>query len=315
MFTAIFLLVIVLFLAYSNGANDNFKGVATLYSCGVTNYRKALIWSSIMTMAGVLCSVVFAETMMKNFSGKGLVPDEVVVSDIFILSVSFASGLTVLLASKIGMPISTTHGIIGALLGSGMIANSTEVNFMKLGEVFLLPLLLSPIISIVISYVIIYFSKNVLFSKQFKIIHFITSGAVCFTRGLNDAPKIAGMLVIINLVPTQLNLVMIGIVMVVGGLIQSKKVAKTMSKKLAKLNDKEGIFASGITAVLVGSASVFGLPVSTTHISVGSIYGASLVKNKQDNIIFKEIVLSWVLTLPIALILGVLSYSLFRIFM
>ena len=105
----IFLVIATLFLAYSNGANDNFKGVATLFGSGIVNYKKALKIATVATLAGSVCSVFLAATLVKNFSGKGLVPAEIAVSPQFLLSIAVAAAMTVMLATLWGFPISTTH--------------------------------------------------------------------------------------------------------------------------------------------------------------------------------------------------------------
>jgi inorganic phosphate transporter, PiT family len=136
------------FLAYSNGANDNFKGVATLFGSGTTDYRRAIWWATITTAAGCICSIFLAETLIKNFSGKGLVPDDLVNSPQFILSVALGAGLTIMLATVTGFPISTTHGLTGALVGAGLAGVGSNVAFGKLGNLFFLPLILSPILAV-----------------------------------------------------------------------------------------------------------------------------------------------------------------------
>jgi len=83
---------------------------------------------------------LLAEGLVKNFSGKGLVPDAIIASPNFLLSVALGAGLTVMLATVAGFPVSTTHGLTGALVGSGLVAVGTEVNFAKLGGSFFLPL-------------------------------------------------------------------------------------------------------------------------------------------------------------------------------
>ena len=139
----IILFIAACFLAYSNGANDNFKGVATLLGSGTTNYKKAIRWATITTFAGSIAAIFLAETLVKNFSGKGLVPDELIQNPIFAISIALGAGFTVLLATKIGMPISTTHGLVGALFGAGVMAIGADFNFEKLGKVFLIPLILN----------------------------------------------------------------------------------------------------------------------------------------------------------------------------
>src|SRR5438045_1048342 len=111
------ILLAVLCLAYANGANDNFKGVATLFGSGTANYRRALAWATITTLLGSLTAVFLAEKLLKNFSGRGLVDNELAAHPDFVAAVGLAAGLTVLLATRIGMPISTTHSLVGGLVG------------------------------------------------------------------------------------------------------------------------------------------------------------------------------------------------------
>jgi PiT family inorganic phosphate transporter len=143
----IFIALLLLgFLAYANGANDNSKGVATLFGSGTADYRKALVWATITTALGSLAGLVAAKGLLATFSGKGLVPDSVVGMKSFSLAVGFSAALTVILATRLGFPISTTHSLIGALVGAGMLAS--EVNFHKLFSSFFLPLLASPFLAI-----------------------------------------------------------------------------------------------------------------------------------------------------------------------
>src|SRR3984893_745520 len=138
------------FLAYSNGANDNFKGVASLYGCRAASYRTAITWATITTFAGSIASIFLAQALLKRFSGKGLVPDTLVGSEQFLLAVALGAAITVILATLLGFPISTTHGITGAIVGCGLVAVGKGVNFAALGKGFVLPLLLSPILAIVL---------------------------------------------------------------------------------------------------------------------------------------------------------------------
>ena len=96
--------------------------------------------------------------------------------------------------------------------------------------------------------------------------------------------------------------------MAIGGIINAKKVANTMSKKITTLSHVQGFTANIVTGALVIAASIFGLPVSTTHVSVGSIYGIGLLSKTANNKEVFKIVLSWVLTLPIAGLLSAIIY-------
>lgn len=126
-------------LAYSNGANDNFKGVASLFGSGTCSYRTAISWATITTFAGPIMSIFLAQTLLKKFSGEGIVPDQFVNSGYFLLAMAIGAGLTVILATLTGFPISTTHALTGALIGCGMVGVGPAVNLAALGKGFVLP--------------------------------------------------------------------------------------------------------------------------------------------------------------------------------
>src|SRR3989338_1029919 len=123
-----------LLVAYANGANDNFKGVATLFGSGITDYRKALSWATVTTLSGSIAALFLATRLVKTFTGKGLVPDVVISNPAFLAAVALGAGLTVLLAARFGIPISTTHGLTGALAGAGFAAVGTQLGLRTLGQ-------------------------------------------------------------------------------------------------------------------------------------------------------------------------------------
>src|SRR5712664_847867 len=136
------------FLAYANGANDNFKGVASLFGSRTCGYRAAITWATITTVAGSVAAIFLAQSLLKRFSGKGLVPDTLTTQPEFLLAVALGAGATVILATWLGFPISTTHGLTGALVGAGIVTGISQVNVSALGKNFVTPLLLSPIIAV-----------------------------------------------------------------------------------------------------------------------------------------------------------------------
>lgn len=141
------LLLSTIFLAYYNGANDNFKGVATLYGSGTLNYKTAITIATIATFLGSISAIFLAQGLVASFSGKGLVPQDVAGATNFLMSVGAGAGVTVLLATKLGFPISTTHSLVGGLLGAGLMAVGLDVDFYRLGGAFFIPLLVSPFIA------------------------------------------------------------------------------------------------------------------------------------------------------------------------
>ncbi len=102
----------------------------------------------------------------------------------------------------------------------------------------------------------------------------------------------------------------IAIGMAIGGLLNARLVAETMSKKITEINHGQGFSANLVTSFLVIIASKFGIPVSTTHVSVGAIFGIGMISKKRDTKVIRNIVLSWLITLPVA---GVFSASVYWI--
>ncbi len=355
------------FLAYSNGANDNFKGVASLYGCRAASYRTALGWATITTFAGSISAIFLAQALLKKFSGKGLVPDALVASAPFLLSVALGAAFTVILATSLGFPISTTHGLTGSLIGGGLVAVGTNVNLMSLGKGFVLPLLLSPFLAILLG-AVLYFIFRALrlalgISKELCICvdcdervvalpqpgflemragssglvltvdeaencreryageifgitsqqvmdgaHFLSAGVVSFARGLNDTPKIVAMLLLLKAFDLRWGFFAVAALMGMGGLLHSRKIAETMSQKLTALNHGQGFSANLTTGILVIFASTLGLPVSTTHVAVGSLFGIGLTTGQANAGVMLKIALSWIITLPCAALLTAAVY-------
>ncbi|MGE4233099.1 MAG: anion permease [Bacteriovoracia bacterium] len=366
-----------LFLAYANGANDNFKGVATLFGSGTTDYKKALAWATFTTLSGSLVALILAHGLLATFSGKGLVPDTVVALKSFSIAVVLASALTVMLATFLGFPISTTHALTGSLIGAGWIASSAGVNLSKLGSSFFGPLIVSPILAIALATVIYpvfrfvrqklgveketcvcvgteivavvpqslsriqlqtitqnqvletlpsirfgtdavcreVYSGNLLginARSTLDVLHFLSAGIVSFARGLNDTPKIAALLLVGANLPPTFVIVSVAVVMALGGLLNAKKVAETMSHRVTEMNAGQGFTANLITGCIVISASKFGLPVSTTHVSCGALFGIGTITRQAHWKTIASILVAWVTTLPLAAFLGALSFGILR---
>lgn len=141
------LVAVAAFLAFGNGANDNFKGFATVWGSDTLSYRQALVLATAATVAGSIVSLFLAQGLVQQFSGRGLVPDGVIAAPWFLLSVATGAGLTVIIATVAGLPVSTTHALIGGLVGAGMAAGPEAIGFARLGTTFFLPLLASPLVA------------------------------------------------------------------------------------------------------------------------------------------------------------------------
>lgn len=299
------------FLAFTNGANDNFKGVASLYGSQTTGFRTALAWGTATTFAGSVTALFLAGELMKKFSGKGLVPDALTQSSQFLLAVALGAGLTVLLATRLGFPVSTTHGLTGALVGAGLASGDHTVNFAALGKSFVQPLLLSPVLAVLAGAFVYLVLKAARLAPHHRtrtldILHFLSGGAVGFARGLNDTPKIAALLLVATALDIRWGLVAVAVAMSLGGLLNARRVAETMARKITGMNPGQGFAANFATAALVTTANWNSLPVSTTHVSVGALVGIGLSTRQTHWKAVGQILLSWVITLPCAAALAAL---------
>lgn len=353
------LFISVCFLAYANGANDNVKGVASLFGSGTANFRQALTWATLTTFAGSITALFLAQTLLVKFSGKGLAPDELIHTVPFMIAVAGGAGMTVILATRYGFPISSTHALLGAMAGSTWLATSGNINLAPLLSNFVLPLLLSPLVALLAAgllywTLIIWFSRrrienglclcvenpeslalaadgemtlaidsaivtSLSFDRQeacaarqaslvlgFNLerlrdgLHFCSAGAVCFARGLNDTPKIAALLLLAPGFDLHWIIILVATAMLLGGVFNARRVAEIMSHKITTITHEQGLSANLVTALLVIFASKFGMPVSTTHVSVGSLFGIGLVSGKANSGVITSIALSWLLTLPCA---------------
>ncbi|MFO0924859.1 MAG: inorganic phosphate transporter [Pirellulales bacterium] len=312
------LLLSVAFVAFTNGANANFKGVASLYGSGTTSLKTALVWGTLTTFAGSIAATFLAEGLLKKFSGKGLVSDELLTSSSFTSAVALGAALTSFLATRFGFPVSTTHALVGALLGAGLTAGD-QVHLSALGKNFFYPLFFSPLVAILFgaaAYWILRFFRLAPDQRNrlLDITHFLTAGAASFARGLNDTPKMAALLLVVPQFSIKHGTLLIGLMIAIGGMLDAKRVAETLGKKVTGMTPGQGFAANIVTAFLVTTASLHSLPVSTTHVSVGALMGMGASTRQAKWKKAGEILVAWITTVPCGAILGSISYAALRLF-
>ncbi len=140
----------------------------------------------------------------------------------------------------------------------------------------------------------------------------LSAGSVSFARGLNDTPKIVALLLVIKGLGIEWGMAAVALGMAAGGILNSRKVAEKMSRKITPMSRGQGFVANTVTALMVIVLSRMGMPVSTTHVSVGSIFGIGLVTRRSDRRVVGEILAAWLLTLPAAALAGAAVYQLFQ---
>jgi inorganic phosphate transporter, PiT family len=380
-----FLVLSTIFLAYTNGANDIFKGVATLLGSGTIDYRRALAWGTVATLAGSLVAVWIGGDLVRSFGGKGLVPDAIAESNLFLLAVGLGAAITVLLATRLGFPISTTHAMTGALVGAGLLATGGSIEWSRLGGAFFLPLIVSPVLAVigsVVLYPLFRFLRlrfgvteesgitlvgaeelhaipagavlprealpgarfvptealassvpSLLAGQEAVLVrryqgaivglnaqqalnaaHFLSAGSVSFARGLNDAPKIVALLFASRALHLDIGLGLVAAAMATGGLLSAKRIAETMSTRITAMNSGQGFTANLVTSILVLGASRLGVPVSTTHVACGALFGIGAVNRQARWPVIAQISVAWVATLPVATACAAMVYALAELF-
>lgn len=366
-------LCVAFVIAFINGTNDVSKGIATLVGSRVANYKKAILWGTLWTGIGGLAGAYLAGAMLDTF-GKGLLQRGIVPSFAAAVATILGATLWVAFASRTGLPVSTTHAIVGSLVSVAAIAYGTRaVIWHSLETKIALPLLLSPIVSLILTFAIARTARwlgafsettadcvcvevqsvhavavgkglaapmQALQSTVLRVdvaptescsverpsgtrvtldhLHWLTSGGASFARGLNDAPKMVAIVLAAAALAgggSSLKLGTFAVVtlgMVAGSLIGGRRVTQVLAEKVTRMNHREGFLANLVTTVLVGLGAGFGLPMSTTHVSSGAIFGIGAEAN-DGRVHWKivwQIVAAWVITLPSAAILGILTYFL-----
>ncbi|MBS0456001.1 MAG: inorganic phosphate transporter [Proteobacteria bacterium] len=352
-----FLLFVTLVLAAANGANDNIKGAATLLGSGLVRYRSAIALATIATALGGVVSIYLAHGLLVAFSGKGIVPDGTTTSLPFLLSVGLAAGATIWAATRLGLPVSTTHALLGGLVGAGFAAVPGAVHLDGALQSILMPLLLSPAVALVLSMGLIPLLRRarsraateapcICVESTASIatdgsaaiaqpaltlgragdvacqpaptravhavdgvawvdrLHFVSAAAVSFARGLNDTPKIAALMVAGGALGAGGSSLAVVLAMSIGGWLAASRVAETLGYRVSRMDASEGLAGNLVTSFLVIVASRFGMPVSTTHVSTGAIFGIALRNGSGHAAVIRNIVLAWVATLPLAALLA-----------
>lgn len=353
----ILLVLVTLVLAAANGANDNIKGAATLVGSGIVGHRGAIAFATLATAVGGVASIYLANGLLMAFSGKDIVPDEITASLPFLLAVASGAAMTVWLATWTGMPVSTTHALLGGLLGAGVAVVPQQVGWVVATKAMLLPLLISPLLALLLALVLVPAVRHLrarpaqndpcvcadiqmvtdspALAAARTTITFATAGAracapapgraiaslpvrvwldrahlgsaaaVSFARGLNDTPKIAALMVAggggLGIGTASITVVT---AMALGGLLASRRVSETLAHKVTRMDAGEGLGGNLVTTALVMGASRFGLPVSTTHVSTGALFGIAAGNGSGHAEVIRRILLAWCVTLPLASVLA-----------
>ena len=147
-------------------------------------------------------------------------------------------------------------------------------------------------------------------TRTLDALHFLSAGAVCFARGMNDTPKMAALLLGVGWLHGSAGMILIAAAMAAGGLISARQVAETLAHKITDMNPGQGFAANLATALLVTTANVSGLPVSTTHVSVGALLGIGITTRQAKWHTVIPVLTAWVVTLPLSALVAAVLFLL-----
>jgi len=319
-------LIIVVILAigfdFINGFHDTANSIATTVSTRALSPRLAIIMAASLNFVGALASQSVAKTISSGIV-VGSVPQYVIMAALI------GAIIWNLITWYIGIPSSSSHTIIGALIGASIAdtLSAKNVNMMGHGgilEKVIMPLFASPVIGFILSYLFMTLLYEVLrplsqfvVNKWFSKLQIISAGFMAYAHGSNDAQKTmgiitlalisSGVLPIGSTVPLWVKIVC-AIAMALGTSIGGWKIIKTMGANIIKLQPVGGFAAETAAAMVIEGASAFGFPLSTTHVISSSIMGVGAAKRISAVrwSVARTIVWAWVFTIPVAAILGAL---------
>ena len=337
----------ILGLAWVNGANDVAKGVSTLIGSGTAQPSRAIWWGTAWTLLGGLAAVVWGTKLANTFGGGFLAPD-FALSREFIVGALSGAFAWVLLATVFGLPVSTTHALLGGTVGAAlMAAGPTGLRVGVIANKALLPLALSPLLAIGVCWLLLWMARWVgqrvpawrpgccartdwqanpfvcapeqtaqdkLAARLWTGLHWLSGAATSFARGLNDVPKIAAFLIVAvaaggaasatdNVAPAFL---LVSLSMAIGSVWGGLRVAKVLAHRVTRMDNAQGLTANLGTSLLVLAATPLGLPVSTTHVSTGALFGIRWTQRAQptQRDALRWILFAWVVTLPVAAVIA-----------
>jgi inorganic phosphate transporter, PiT family len=318
-YIALLIILVALAFEFINGFHDTANAVATSISTKSLEPHQAIIISAIFNLVGALSGTAVAITIAKGFADPSFVNSHV------ILSALFAAIIWNLVTWILEVPSSSSHALIGGLVGSIICNSGYKVVYYStiIYKVFL-PMIMSPILGFIIAFVIVTFihhkfrnntqpRKTNNFIRELQV---VSTAFLSFSHGANDAQKTMGIITLTLLDNHLINHASVpmwvifacAFCMALGTLSGGMKIIKTLSTRVAKLKPVSGFAAEISSATLLFIGARFGMPMSTTHAVSGSIMGAGHLGVNWR--VVKKMVISWVLTFPSCAILSAIILKL-----
>ena len=324
----ILIVFLVIIFDFINGFHDTATAVATSITTRALTPTTAILVCAIFNFMGAFTGTAVAKTVGENIVSYTAIPQWV------IMGVLISSIIWNLTTWYFAIPSSSSHALIGALVGGGIAYTCTfdVVNWYNLFHSVILWLFISPVIGFVVGYILMTLLNWIL--KPFKVhvvnklflkLQIIAGAFMAFNHGGNDAQKSMGIITMTLLgggfistfeVPTWV-IVVCASAMALGTSIGGKKIIKTMGSGMAKLTPVNGFAAQTGASLVILIATLFHAPVSTTHIISTTVMGVGASKRFKSVKwgVAKNIVWAWVLTIPITASLSAVIISIIKLFM
>ena len=326
------ILLVVLGLAvlfdYINGFHDTANAIATSVSTRALKPEHAILMSATANFVGALTGTAVAKTIA---SGLATTPDgtpgQVIVAAALIGAIAWN-----LLTWRLGIPSSSSHALIGGLLGAVIVSVGTGAIIVDgvLGKV-LLPLVVSPIAGITIGFLFMVVLLNVFkrahprrMNDTFRKLQVLSAGYMAFSHGSNDAQKTMGIMTLAlftaGAIPNDdvpLWVILFAATAIsLGTAAGGWRIIKTMGQRVVKLDPVHGFAAETTAATIIFVASHLGMPVSTTHVISSAIMGVG----SSDRLsavrwgVAGNIIIAWILTIPASGLTAAIAYFVLDLF-
>jgi PiT family inorganic phosphate transporter len=325
--TLVAVVAVALFFDFTNGFHDTANSIATSVSTRALSPRVALILSAILNFAGAFVSFKVAATI-----ASGLVNSEAITLQIVLAGLvgAIAWNLT---TWYLGLPSSSSHALIGGVIGSGIAASGLDVvNWHGVVHKVLIPSLAAPFFGIALAALIMLALIWIIrrrhpgiVNQLFRRLQIVSGGFVAFTHGTNDAQKTMGVISLALVVSGHLDpefdrpptwvILSAALAMAVGTYAGGWRIIKTLGQRVAKLDPPQGFAAQTSCATILWLTAHFGYPVSTTHTISGSVLGAGATRRLSAVRwgVAGNILTAWVMTIPCAGLVGAVMELLTRL--
>jgi inorganic phosphate transporter, PiT family len=316
--TLVAVVVVALFFDFTNGFHDTANSIATSVSTRALSPRLAVLTAAVLNFAGAFVSIKVAATV-----AKGIVDPEAITLKIVLGGLVGAITWN-LITWYLGLPSSSSHALIGGMIGSASAAEGFDVvKWRGLYEKVLIPSLLAPFLGVLVAaaimvallWIIRRRSPGVV-NRVFRRLQLVSGGFVAFTHGTNDAQKTMGIITLALVASGHVDadnfhvplwvIVCAALAMGAGTYAGGWRIIKTLGQRVAKLDPPQGFAAQTACASILWATAHYGFPVSTTHVISGSVLGAGATRRFSAVRwgVAGNIVLAWLMTLPCAAVVG-----------